>query len=142
MSSPSTIEPAIASLAKTCEAIANGRYEDVEDLYNVITDESVPAAIRGLAETFSSMVVQVEAREFHSSQLIEDLSETRRQLEMAQAKLRKENAELKVRLDKFEVAYDEAEAQMEVEKVADTDYFRSLQSRAKSLRAKYKTSDS
>lgn len=138
MSTNDAMQPAITSLAKTCEAIANGRYEDVDGLFDVITNENVPEDIRALAETFSSMVVQVEAREFHSSQLINDLTETRRKLELAEAQLRKENAELKTRLDKFEVAYDEQEAKVEVEKVADTDYFRSLQSRAKSMRSKYK----
>ncbi|MFN3132145.1 MULTISPECIES: hypothetical protein [unclassified Roseibium] len=138
MSSPDAMQPAIASLAKTCEAIANGRYDDVDGLFDIITDKQVPESIRALAETFSSMVVQVEAREFHSGQLIEDLTETRRKLELAEAQLRKENQELKVRLDKFEVAYDEEEAKMEVEKVADTDYFRTLQARAKSMRSKYK----
>lgn len=131
-------QSAIASLARTCEAIANGRYEDVEELFDVITNQDVPEGIRALAETFSSMVVQVEAREFHSSQLIHDLTETRRKLELAEAKLRKENADLKTRLDKFEVAYDKQEAKLEVEKVADTDYFRALQSQAKSMRSKYK----
>jgi len=133
------MNPAVASLARTCEAIANGRFDDVEELYGVITDDSVDADIRALAETFSGMVVQVEAREFHSSQLIEELTETKRQLELAEAKLRKENAELKTRLDKFEVTYDEKQAEMEVQEVTDTDYFRSLQSRAKDLRSKYKS---
>lgn len=138
MSTNDAMQPAIASLAETCEAIANGRYEDVDGLFEVITNENVPEDIRALAETFSSMVVQVEAREFHSSQLINDLTETRRKLELAESQLRKENADLKTRLDKFEVAYDEQEAKIEVEKVADTDYFRSLQSRAKLMRSKYK----
>jgi len=135
-----SMQGAIASLAKTCEAIANGRFDDVDDLYGVITNEEVPAEIRALAESFAGMVVQVEAREFHSTQLISDLSETKRQLEIAEAKLRKENAELKTRLDKFEVAYDKTEAQMEVQKVADSDYFKSLQSRAQDLRSRFKSS--
>ena len=139
MTSSRSMNPALASLAKTCEAIANGRFDDVEELYQVITDEVVDADIRALAETFSGMVVQVEAREFHSSQLIDELRETKRQLEAAEAKLRKENAELKTRLDKFEVTFDEKQAEMEIQQVSDTDYFRSLQSRAKDLRSKYKS---
>ncbi|MET1413036.1 hypothetical protein ABVF61_12245 [Roseibium sp. HPY-6] len=139
MSSPQSMNPAVASLARTCEAIANGRFDDVEELFDVITDDAVDRDIRALAETFSGMVVQVEAREFHSSQLIAELTETKRQLEMAEAKLRKENAELKTRLDKFEVSYDEEEAEKEVQEVSDTEYFRSLQSRAKDLRSRYKS---
>ncbi|WP_299483503.1 hypothetical protein [uncultured Roseibium sp.] len=139
MSSSQSMNPAVASLARTCEAIANGRFDDVEELYDVITDDAVDSDIRALAETFSGMVVQVEAREFHSSQLIAELTETKRQLEMAEAKLRKENAELKTRLDKFEVSYDEEEAEKEIQEVSDSDYFRSLQSRAKDLRSRYKS---
>lgn len=139
MSSSDTMKPALASLARTCEAIANGRFDDVDELFQVITDTTVEADIRALAETFSGMVVQVEAREFHSSQLISELTETKRRLEAAEAKLRKENAELKTRLDKFEVTYDEEQAKMEIEEVSDTDYFRSLQSRAKDLRSRYKS---
>lgn len=139
MSSSDTMKPGLASLARTCEAIALGRFDDVEDLYQVITDTSVEEDIRALAETFSGMVVQVEAREFHSSQLIAELTETKRQLEAAEAKLRKENAELKTRLDKFDVTYDQEQAKMEIEQVSDTDYFRSLQSRAKDLRSRYKS---
>ncbi len=139
MTSSDTMKPALASLARTCEAIANGRFDEVEELYQVITDEGVEHDIRALAETFSGMVVQVEAREFHSSQLIAELTETKRQLEAAEAKLRKENADLKTRLDKFEVTYDKEQAQAEIEQVSDSDYFRSLQSRAKDLRSRYKS---
>lgn len=139
MTSSDTMKPALASLARTCEAIANGRFDEVEELYQVITDEGVEADIRALAETFSGMVVQVEAREFHSIQLIAELTETKRQLVAAEAKLRKENAELKTRLDKFEVTYDKEQAQAEIEQVSDSDYFRSLQSRAKDLRSRYKS---
>lgn len=139
MTLPDALPAAIASLAKTCEAIANGRFDDVEELYDVITNDALPADVRGLAETFSGMVVQVEAREFHANQLIADLTETQRRLEAAEAKLRQENADLRTRLDKLEVTYNEAEAKIEVEQVAESDYFRSLQSRAKSLRSKYKT---
>jgi len=135
-----SMQGAISSLAKTCEAIANGRFDDIDDLYGVITNEDVPSEIRALAESFAGMVVQVEAREFHSTQLIDDLSETKRQLEIAEAKLRKENAELKTRLDKFEVAYDKTEAEMEIQKVAESDYFKSLQSRAQDLRSRFKSS--
>ncbi|MHA7776839.1 hypothetical protein [Roseibium sp. M-1] len=139
MTSSDSMKSALASLARTCEAIANGRFDDVEELFEVITDMEVEEDIRALAETFSGMLVQVEAREFHSGQLIAELTETKRRLEAAEAKLRKENAELKTRLDKFEVTYDEEQAKAEIEEVSDTDYFRSLQSRAKDLRSRYKS---
>lgn len=136
---PDKTQIAIKSLATTCEAIAHGRFDDVDELYDVVTNEGVPEDIRALAETFAGMVVQVEAREFHTSQLIADLTETRRQLEAAEAKLKKENAALRTRLDKLDVTYNEQQAELEIQEVTESDYFRTLQSRAKSLRSKFKT---
>ncbi len=132
---------AIAGLAVTCEAIAGGRFENIDRLFEIVSDPDVPDDIRGLAEAFAGMVVQVEAREFHASQLIADLKETQRQLEAAQQRLRSENSDLRQRLRKLEVRYDEAEASREVTEIAESDYFRALQQRAKSLRSKYKAKD-
>ncbi|MTI42552.1 hypothetical protein JM93_04340 [Roseibium hamelinense] len=130
---------AVTSLAKTCEAIANGRFDDVDDLYQVITDTESPEDIRALAESFAGMVVQVEAREFHSSQLISDLQATKRKLEAAEQRLRKENVVLRSKLQKYDVAYDKDEAASEVEKVAESEYFKNLQAQARSLRARFKS---
>lgn len=129
---------AIASLAATCEAIANGKFEEVEGLFDIVSDSALPEDIRALAETFASMVVQVEAREFHANQLITDLRETQRQLEAAQKRLKQENTDLRFRLRKLEVQYDETQAHREVTEIADSDYFRELQQRAKSMRTKFK----
>ena len=129
---------AIDSLASTCEAIASGRFEDVERLFDIVSDTAVPEDIRGLAETFASMVVQIEAREFHANQLIAELRETQRQLEAAQKRLRQENTDLRFRLRKLEVRYDEIQANKEVSEIAESDYFRELQQRAKSMRTKFK----
>ena len=130
---------AIQGLAATCEAIAGGRFEDVERLFGIVSDEAVPEDIRGLAETFASMVVQIEAREFHANQLIAELRETQRQLEAAEKRLRRENTDLRFRLRKLEVQYDEAQASVEVSEIAESDYFRELQQRAKSMRTRFKT---
>lgn len=130
---------AMDSLAATCEAIAQGRFEEVDLLFEIVADEALPADIRGLAETFGSMVVQVEAREFHAHQLITDLKETQRQLEAAQKQLKRENADLKQRLKKLDVQFDEKQASLEISEIVETDYFRELQSRAKSLRSKFKS---
>jgi len=129
---------AIEGLAATCEAIANGRLEDVDRLFEIISETSVPENIRGLAETFASMVVHIEAREFHANQLITELRETQRQLEAAQQRLRQENTDLRHRLRKLEVQYDETQAHREVSEIAESDYFRELQQRAKSMRTKFK----
>lgn len=130
---------AMDGLAATCEAIAQGRFEAVDLLFEIVGDEAVPEDIRALAETFGSMVVQIEAREFHAQQLIADLRETQRQLEAAEKQLRRENADLKQKLKKLDVHYDHAQASMEVLEIVESDYFRDLQSRAKSLRSKFRS---
>ena len=129
---------AIEGLAAICDAIAGGRFEDVERLFGIVSDAEIPEDIRALAETFTSMVVQIEAREFHASQLIAELQETQRQLEAAQKRLKQENTDLRFRLRKLEVRYDEAQASREVSEIAESDYFRELQQRAKSMRTKFK----
>lgn len=129
---------AMEGLAATCEAIAQGRFEEVDLLFEIVADEGQPVDIRSLAETFGAMVVQVEAREFHANQLIADLKETQRRLEAAEKQLRRENASLKLQLKKLDVQYDKAQANLEISEIVESDYFRDLQSRAKSLRSKFK----
>ena len=131
----------IESLAATCEAIAKGRFEDIDGLFDIVSDMALPDDVRALAETFAGMVVQVEAREFHSSQLIAELKEAQRQLEAARRKLQSENSDLRQRLRKLDVRYDENQAIEEVREIAESDYFRELQERAKSMRSRYKTKD-
>lgn len=41
----------MASLGSTCEAIAQGRFEDMEQLFGIVADETLPTDIRELAET-------------------------------------------------------------------------------------------
>lgn len=131
----------IESLAATCEAIAKGRFEDIDGLFDIVSDTALPEDVRALAETFAGMVVQIEAREFHSSQLIAELKEAQRQLEAARRKLQSENSDLRQRLKKLDVGYDESQAIEEVREIAESDYFRELQERAKSLRSRYKTKE-
>lgn len=131
----------IESLAMTCEAIAKGRFEDIEGLFDIVSDTALPEDVRALAETFAGMVVQIEAREFHSSQLIAELKEAQRQLEAARRKLQSENSDLRQRLKKLDVHYDESQAEEEVREIAESDYFRELQERAKSMRSRYKSKE-
>ncbi|AYG61896.1 hypothetical protein [Rhizobium jaguaris] len=131
-------QSALKSLAAVCEAIAHASFDDADLLFNIVADETVSEDIRNLAETFVSMMVQVEAREFHASQLIADLKETQRQLEAAQQQLQRENTNLKQRLKKLDVHFDETQADLEIKEIVETEYFRELQQRAKSLRSKFK----
>jgi len=125
------------ALASTCESIAQGRFEEIDMLYEIVANDALPSDIRELAETFGSMVVQIEAREFHGKQLIDELKEAQRQLEAAQKQLVRENTNLKQKLKKLDVQYDESQAEIEIQEIVESDYFRELQDRAKSLRAKF-----
>lgn len=125
------------ALASTCESIAQGRFEEIDMLYEIVANDTLPSDIRELAETFGSMVVQIEAREFHGKQLIDELKEAQRQLEAAQKQLVRENTNLKQKLKKLDVQYDESQAEIEIQEIVESDYFRELQDRAKSLRAKF-----
>lgn len=129
---------AMASLVLTCEAIAHGRFDDMDQLFSIISDEALPSDIRELAETFAGMVVQVEAREFHANQLIEELRETQRQLETAQQALKRENLDLREKLKKLDVDFDEQQAEHEIQEIVQSEYFQDLQQRAKSLRQRFK----
>jgi regulator of replication initiation timing len=130
---------AVESLVSTCDAIAKGQFDDMDGLFSVIADETVGDDIRALAESFASMAVQIEAREFHTNKLIDDLKETQRQLQVAQQQLKRENTDLRERLKKLDVDYDKVQAEREIEEIVDSDYFRDLQNRAKSMRTKFKT---
>ena len=132
-------EKAVHSLSSICEAIAKGQFDDVEKLFDIVADETLPSDIRHLAEAFASMVVQIEAREFHAQQLITDLKETHRKLDSAQKQLKRENKDLKKRLVELDVSFDEDQAQEEVREIAESDYFQDLRSRAKTLRSRFKT---
>ena len=139
MSEPAApeLQGAMNALASTCESIAQGRFEEIDMLYEIVANEGLPSDIRELAETFGSMVVQIEAREFHGNQLIDELKEAKRQLEAAQKQLVRENTSLKQKLKKLDVQYDESQAEIEIQEIVESDYFRELQDRAKSLRAKF-----
>lgn len=128
----------MGSLTATCEAISQGQFENMDLLFGIVADETLPVDIRDLAETFAGMVVQIEAREFHANQLIDELKETQRQLETAQQALKSENTDLKQRLKQLDVTFDEQQAEQEIREIADSDYFRDLQQRAKSLRSRFK----
>lgn len=132
---------AMGSLVSTCEAIARGQFDDMEQLFTILADEALPADLHELAETFAGMVVQIEAREFHANQLIDELRETQRRLEAAEQALRRENKDLKQRLKKLEVQFAPEQAEQEIREIAESEYFLDLQQRAKSLRQRFKQKD-
>jgi hypothetical protein len=86
---------AVATLVAVCEAIADGQFEVMDDLFEIAGDSERPPDIRALAETFAGMVMKVEAREFRSRQLIADLKQLHGDLEAAHHELKREYIEIR-----------------------------------------------
>jgi hypothetical protein len=129
----------LTSLKRVCERIANGNYSEIDELFALTESPATPRVVRELAEAFASMAVQVEGREFHLSQLLEQLGETNRQLDEAQKKLASENVVLRGRVERMQIEIDQTRKDREVTEIAETDYFQMLQSRAREMRSRHRS---
>lgn len=125
-------------LRDLCDQIARGNYEAVDALFELTVDSEMPVELQDLAENFGSMVVQIEAREFHLNNLLAELQEANRQLEAVQKKLEFENTDLRKQVKKLKIEIDQGQKELEVSEIVDTDYFRDLQKRARELRNRQK----
>ncbi|QTL01718.1 hypothetical protein J5J86_12910 [Aquabacter sp. L1I39] len=134
---PLSADP-LERLERVCREIAHGNYKHTEDLFALTTAEDASPTIHQLAEAFGFMLVQVEAREMRLSGLIEDLRTLQRELEAANSRLTQENAQLSAHVQKLRIDIDRKQFRREVGEIADTDYFRDLQSRARLMRARHK----
>ena len=63
----------LKQLVKLTELIAGGNYDKVNTLLSMTTGSDTPPKVMALAEAFSLMVVQLEAREWHLEMLVQDL---------------------------------------------------------------------
>lgn len=124
----------VGTLSRLTQEVAHGRYENVEDLFRLTAAGDNPAVLTDLAEAFGMMIVQVEAREFRLTDTIRELREAQRQLELARARLAEENATLKQQVTELRIEIDHSRKESEIAEITDTDYFQSLQRRAKELR--------
>lgn len=131
----------LADLQILCQAIARGQYDSLDSLFALTGAEDVPSDIRDLAESFGSMVVQIEAREFHLSEMLSELKEANRKLAEAERKLAAENVTLRSEVNRLKIEINQARKDDEVAEIADTEYFQSLQSRARSMRARHQSRD-
>ena len=59
--------------------IASGKYDkkDVERLFELTKTGRYPHIFSEMAESFSMMMIKIEARDFHLKQLISELEETK-----------------------------------------------------------------
>ncbi|MDQ0509457.1 hypothetical protein [Ancylobacter amanitiformis] len=126
----------MSRLDKVCHEIARGNYGNTDDLFALTVDPTASQTIRELAESFGSMLVQVEAREFRLTGLIEELREAHRQLEDANRQLARENVTLARKVQTLTIEIDRQRFKREVGEIIETDYFQDLQKRARSMRAR------
>lgn len=129
----------LPALKNVCERVARGDYAGLDELFSLAESRDAPALVRELAEAFASMAVQVEGREFHLSQLLEQLGEANRQLEEAQRRLASENVVLRDQVQRMQITIDQARKDHEVSEITETDYFQTLQSRARDMRARHRS---
>jgi predicted RNase H-like nuclease (RuvC/YqgF family) len=131
----------LVELQALCQAIAQGQYDSLDSLFALTGSAEAPDDIRDLAEAFGSMVVQIEAREFRLSNMLQELKEINRKLEEAQKRLASENISLRSEVNRLKIEIDQTRKEAEVSEIADTEYFQTLQNRARSLRARNRARD-
>lgn len=132
------IEQSLQRLKGVCELIAGGRYETLDDLFDMTAASDLPPVVNELAESFASMVVQVEAREFRLTEMLADLNEAHRQLGEAHKQVSSENANLRNEVQRLRIEIDYGRRDKEVSEIAETDYFQMLRGRAQEMRSRYR----
>lgn len=135
----SDLDPLLDDLKRVCERIAKGNYDELDDLFAMTGNSELPIVINELAEAFSSMAVQIEAREYRLQEMLADLRESHRQLSEVHKATLSENETLRGTVAKLRIEIDQTKRDEEVAEITDTSYFQMLQSRAKELRARRKT---
>ena len=92
------LDTLLARLISVTEELAQGRFGQYDDLFELTKGGQYPALIARFAESFGMMAVKVEAREYRLEQIIEELRSTEAQLRVAQERLARENSTLKKNL--------------------------------------------
>ncbi|MGX1308851.1 HAMP domain-containing protein [Amorphus suaedae] len=130
------LSESLGRLRELSQKVAHGDYDVFEDIAALTTTDGAPE-VQELAEAFGMMVVRIEAREFHLSGVIDDLTEARRRLEDARQRLERENGTLRAEVSELRIHVDREKKDREVETIAESDYFKDLQKRARSMRARH-----
>lgn len=78
----------IGQLVELTRKIARGRYDDVDELFELTREGEYPPEIVELAEAFGMMIVQVEGREYRLEEIIQELEAKNRELEATLEKVR------------------------------------------------------
>lgn len=116
-----------------CAEIAQGHYDAVDRLFALAEADGGPG-LEALAESFGLMVVQLEARELRMKSMVEELEEAGRRLREAQGRLAAENDGLRRQMTRLEVQIDHKGREAAVAEIVESDFFVSLQARARAMR--------
>ncbi len=87
-------------LTAVCEEIAEGRYKEARELFDLTRGDKYPELVARIAEAFGMMLVSVEAREYRLEQVNENLTKAQAELAAAMERLSSENVILKQNLRK------------------------------------------
>jgi len=128
----------LATLGSLCEDIAAGRYTRVDALMAMTGDAGLPEAARRLAEAFGLMLVQVEAREFRLSGLVDELGAAKQRLQARNLRLEDDNRSLADEVARLRIRIDVLSRDREVAEIAHSDYFLELQARIGALRDRFR----
>jgi galactose-1-phosphate uridylyltransferase len=139
---PERTNQLLDNLKSVCGRIAEGHYDDLDDLFQMTGASDIPAVISDLAEAFASMAVQVEAREFRLNEMLAELNEANRQLAEAHRRIATENEVLRDQVQRLRIEIDVTRRDKEVSEIEETDYFQSLRTRAREIRERFRADSS
>ena len=109
-----TSDSLLANLKLLCERIAKGDYGELDELFAMTNSDTIPPVIGELAESFASMAVQIEAREFRLGGTLDELKETNRQLEDASGNCRPRTSNLRDQVQRLRIEIDTTRKDHEV----------------------------
>lgn len=116
-------------LRTICLAIAKGDYSRVKELEEFTVEGRYSKIVTDLAESFSFMLLKLEAREHKLEKMVEELKK-------AKARLKNQNSSLKERITTLKIDIDTIKKSMEVRKITETAFFKELKRKSKKLREK------
>ncbi|TYT74693.1 sigma-54 interaction domain-containing protein [Desulfobotulus mexicanus] len=92
---PPDVERLLKLMEQICHDLVWNRYDRAETLFELTRSTVCPEPIASLAESFGMMLVKIEAREFQMEEMLKNLKETSKALEISRRQLLKENEGLK-----------------------------------------------
>lgn len=82
-----SIDSVFQDLIRLTGEVSRGNYDNARQIFEFTKTDQYPELISELAEAFGMMLVQVEAREYHLEQIIEDLNQKKLELEETLSKV-------------------------------------------------------